>query len=517
MKEIPEFLKEILSKRNIKTEREIEKFLYPTLNDISDTSIIETIEIASWRILKSLEKKEKIFIYGDGDIDGIGGVFFILKFLENKNIKFDYYLTTRFDEYEIEENLVDYFLKEGYKLVILVDCGVSSYKFLKKCEENNIEVIIIDHHQTEIEKLPQSHIYIHPSLSSKNFDFSAAGLSFKLFQSLISNYSNFSLSDYVCVAGLSVLSENVDLTWDNRIFVKETIKNLKNSNIKGLNHLVLKYLKDKDKVEVDDIKIKINPKLNSPGRFGNPFLSLSLLLEKEEREIEKLLKEIELIDRKRYKITQKVFKDIEKRKDFEDRFIIFDDLPETLCGIISSRLVEKFSLPFLVMTRKGNIIKGSGRAPINFNLYDEMKKIKNKFLSFGGHKNAIGFKFDVKNKEEIEEFWKSIEIDNREEENFDLILDIEDIKPEIFKYLELLKPYGKGNEPPVFLSKNVLIKKIKKGSEDKFWAKKGNSIFECREIGRKKIQQGIRDIFYTPEIEEVDGYYRIFLYIKNFK
>ncbi|MEM4331305.1 MAG: hypothetical protein QXI89_00875 [Candidatus Anstonellales archaeon] len=91
------------------------------------------------------------------------------------------------------------------------------------------------------------------------------------------------------------------------------------------------------------------------------------------------------------------------------------------------------------------------------------KKIKNKFLSFGGHKTAIGFTFDIKNKEEIENYWRNLKIENLNKNQiyFDTILEIEDMKPEIFEYINLLKPYGKGNEPPVFLSKNVLIKRIK--------------------------------------------------------
>jgi len=514
MMEIPEFLKGYFYRRNIKTEEEVKKFLYPKIDDLIDPYTIENIEKATYQIIKSIEKKEKIFIYGDGDIDGIGGVFFILEFLKDKNVDFNYYLTHRLDDYEIEEKFTDYLLKEKYKIIILIDSGISSYKFLKKCEKKNIKAIVIDHHMADFDILPKSHIYIHPFLTSNNIDFSAAGLSFKLFQSLISNYPSMHLSDYICIAGLAVLSENVELKNDNRIFVKEMMKNLKNSKIKGLNFLVSKYLLDE--FEIEDIKIKINPKLNSPGRFGNPDLSLNLLTEKKDEEIEKLLKEIEILDRKRYKITQKIIKNIEKKDGFENRFIILDNLPESLCGIISSRLVEKTNLPFLVMSKKGSIIKGSGRSPENFNLYEVMKKIRDKFLSFGGHKNAIGFKFKIDKKEEIEEYWKSIKMSEEKElkGEYDAILEIDQIKPDLFKYFNLLKPYGKGNEPPVFLSTDVLIKKIIKGNEIKYWAKKGNSIFECK-VSDTKIQEGTRNILYTPIIEKINGYYRIILEIKG--
>ncbi|MCM8818201.1 MAG: DHH family phosphoesterase [Candidatus Omnitrophica bacterium] len=516
MIQIPQLLKDILYKRNIKIEEEIIKFLYPSLNDLTEPSVVKTIEIATREIIKAIENKDKIFIYGDGDIDGIGGVFLIIKFLKDKNVEFNYYLTHRLEDYEIEETFVNYLLKEKYKLLILIDCGISSYKFLKRCADENIKIIVIDHHQTDIEKLPESHIYIHPFFSSKDIDFSATGLSFKLFQNLTSNYSNFTFNSYISIAGLATLSENVDLTGDNRIFVKEMLKDLRNSTINGLNLIVSKYLRE-NKIESEDIKKIINPKLNSPGRFGKPEISLNLLLEENEKEIEKLLKEIEILDRKRYQVTKKTMKAIENKKSFESRFIILDDFPESLCGIIASRLVERYNLPFLIMSRKDNIVKGSGRSPEKFNLYENMKKIKNKFLSFGGHKNAIGFKFHIEKKDEIEEYWKDLRVFEVKEKYYDALLGIENIKPEIFEYLELLKPYGKGNPAPIFLSKNVIIKKIKKGEKNKFWAAKGDVIFECETDLLKELEEGEKTIFYTPEFEKKDGYYKIYLKIKNFK
>ncbi|MFN4227268.1 MAG: DHH family phosphoesterase [Candidatus Ratteibacteria bacterium] len=516
MIDIPDFLRQILYKRGIKKEKEIEKFLFPSLNDIIEPSKISNIEVASNEIQNSIKNKEKIFIYGDGDIDGIGGVFFILKFLSERNANFNYYLTHRLEDYEIEENFVDYLLKENYKIIILIDCGISSYKFLKKCAESGIKAIVIDHHQTEIENLPTSHIYIHPSFSSIKNDFSATTLSFKLFQNLISNYPSLSFKDFISIVGLSTLSESLNLIGENRIFVKEMLKDLKYSNIKGLNFLVSKHL-NKEFIEIEDVKRKINPKLNSPGRFGKPEITLNLFLEEEEREIEILLKEIEQLDKKRYQLTQKIIKKIEGQCGFEDRFLVLENLPESLCGIIASRLTEKFDLPFFVASKKGKILKGSARAPEDYDLYTKMKKIKDKFLSFGGHKTAIGFKFSTELEDEIKEYWKSIKIEkSKDDEYFDIVFNIEDIKPEIFEYLNLLKPYGKGNNPPVFLSKDVFLKKIKKGDQEKYWVKK-NVIFECEFLNSKKPEEGKKDIFYTPEIEEIDGYYKITLKIRNFR
>lgn len=516
MKNIPEFIIEILKKRNIK-EEEFENFLYPSINYLSPLEIIPNIEHATKKIIEFIEKKEKIFIYGDGDIDGIFGSFFWIKFMKEKKVNFEYYLTHRLEDYEIEENFADYLLKENFKLLILIDCGVSSYKFLKKCAYNKIQVILIDHHLFEPENIVEKHIYIHPLFcENRNIEFSATSLSFKLFQNLISKYSPYplTLNDCISLVGLATLGENVNLVGDNRIYVKEMMKNLSFLKIKGLNYLISNQLVDEKIEDTKEILKKINPKVNTPGRFGKPEISLNLLLEENEKEIEKIIKEIEILDRERYKITKKIMKKIE---NMEKRFIILEDFPISLCGIIASKLVEKFNLPFLVMSKKGNIIFGSGRAPYYFNLYENMKKIKNEFISFGGHRGAIGFKFNQEKIDKIMEFWDGIKIEKNDEIYFDTVLEIEKINPEIYKWIELLKPFGKGNLPPVFLSKNVLLKKIRKGGIDKFWAKKGNTVFECNILSKEQPDEGIKDIFYTPKIERKDGYYKITLKIKNFK
>ncbi|MCS7180912.1 MAG: DHH family phosphoesterase, partial [bacterium] len=359
--------------------------------------------------------------------------------------------------------------------------------------------------------------YSHPSFNSENIELSATGLSFNLFQNLISHYNFYYLNDYISIAGLATLSENLNLKEDNRIFVKEMLKDIKYSKIKGLNYLVSRYLK-KGSFEIEEIKVKINPKLNSPGRFGKPEISLNLLLEEEEKEIEKILKEIEQIDKERYKIVKKLIHNIEKKDGFEERFLVFENIPESLCGLIASRLTEKFSLPFFVLSKKGDILKGSARSPENYNLYESLKKIKGSFLSFGGHKNAIGVKFYKDKEEEIKSYWKDLKIEkNSEKDYYDAILEIENIKPELLNYLDLLKPYGKGNNPPIFLSRNVQIKEIKKGEENKYWVKKKDVIFECIFLTSKEIKKGTIDIFYTPEVKKIDGYYKIYLKIMNFK
>lgn len=511
MVKIPVIIEEILKKRNI---RDYKKFLFPSLDDLIEPEEICGIKKATEEILECLKKKKKIFIYGDGDIDGIGGVFLLIKFFKEKNIEFDYYLTHRLEDYEIEENLVEFLLKNNYSFLILVDCGISSIKFLRKCAEKNIKVIVIDHHKADIEILPKNHIYIHPEFCDKKIELSASGLSFKLFQNLI-YYFPASFVDYISIAGLSVLSENVSVLNDNRIFIREMIRDLKNSKVKGLNYMVSKYLNLK-KISDEEIRSKINPKFNSPGRFGKPEITLNLLLEEDEEEIEKLIKEIDEIDRKRYKILQKFTKDIENRKGFEERFIVFENIPESLCGIIASRCVEKYKLPFLVMRKKGEVYKGSGRASYDFDLYNFLKPIKKYFISFGGHENAVGFKFKEENFEEIMNYWKGLKICDIEERkiDYDAIFEIDNLKPEIFKYIELLKPFGKDNNPPIFLSTNVTIKEIKKGEEKKYWAKKGNAIFECEIIDNFNYDDIVnKTIFYTPTIEEKEGYFKISLQI----
>jgi len=154
-------INKILENRGIK---EKEAFFSSEISSPVDPFVVPGIKQACEIIKRIIEKKENVFVYGDGDVDGIFGTYFIIKMFEKTGTPFSYYLTHRLDTYEIEEEFISYLKKENISLFITVDCGISSVNFLKKMEDEKIKVIVIDHHIFDIFFLPKTHTYINPKL-----------------------------------------------------------------------------------------------------------------------------------------------------------------------------------------------------------------------------------------------------------------------------------------------------------------------------------------------------------------
>jgi len=209
----------LLLNRNIKTVRDIEKFLNSTISDLSEPFKIPFLDRACEVLAESIRRKEKIFIYGDGDVDGICSTYLLIKFLKRVGADYSYYLTHRLEDYEIKEEVIENLKKEGFSLLITVDCGITSIKAMEKAEKIGLNVIVIDHHKGNIRKLPSSHIYVNPSnFSLPDFlnNLSASGLTFKFLQGLarffpgVNEKELIELIDIVC---LGVVGDNSPLIW----------------------------------------------------------------------------------------------------------------------------------------------------------------------------------------------------------------------------------------------------------------------------------------------------------------
>jgi len=268
--------------------------------------------------------------------------------------------------------------------------------------------------------------------------------------------------------------------------------------------------------------MKLNPKLNSPGRFGKPDIVLELFLENDLAVIEKLAAEIDAIDRDRYRAVTRIMKKIESTCDTETGFILSSDNCRGFSGIIASRLSEKYNRPFMVCYEKDDFIRGSMRTPEGYYLHTVKCEMEKYMDEMGGHGQAAGFKCSAMHIEELKSVWNSTEWHTDKIKNYDCELDIDNLNPvlikEIFYYLE---PFGKGNPVPVFLCSDVFIKTIR-AEEDpskKFWVKKNGSFFEAVSINGINLTCGQEktDIFYTPYLRESGGLYRIFLKISGFK
>ncbi|MDD3726255.1 MAG: DHHA1 domain-containing protein, partial [Candidatus Ratteibacteria bacterium] len=305
------------------------------------------------------------------------------------------------------------------------------------------------------------------------------------------------------------------------ILVKEGLRKIPFTPLKGLAYLIEKQ-KIKEPVYIKDVAMKITPLINSPGRFGKPDVSLKLLMEKNERHIREIVEEIEQIDRERYKIVTKTINNI-KEDELESGFVISKKISSGMCGLIASRLTGKYSRPFLVGSISNDYVKGSIRAPENYDIHKYLKPLGRYMISLGGHKEAMGFKCPVKNATKIKDLWYQIKWENtKKQDYYDCPLDIKELNPStIEEAFEYLQPFGKGNPEPVFLCKDVHLEKVSirnSSNSGGIWLKKDDAIYETVLNGFiDNIPHNIKkaDVLYTPYLRKHNNLYRIILKVRK--
>lgn len=526
---IPPLIKKILNNRGFRSEESMHSFLFSGVSSLCDPFAIPDMKKACGVLADAIAGGEKVFLYGDGDVDGICAAFLLASFMNEKGVKNSFYLTHRLEEnYEIEEALIRDIEKSGYSLLITVDCGISSLKALKRAEEAGIKCIVLDHHIGKPSSLPGFHIYINPYV--KEWDesvrfLSGAGIAYKFIagmEQLLPDFKEKKISDMLEIPCLATLADFVPMTGENRIFVKEGLRKLAFTSIKGLRQL-MDFYNLKPPFYAKDAIMKLNPKLNSPGRFGKPEIVLELFLEKDEAAIEKLIAEVDGIDRERYKAVNKIIKKIAVSDETDNGFVVSQDSYKGFSGIIASRLSGQYNRPFIVCYENNNVIKGSIRAPDGYCLHGISSEMGQYMDEMGGHRNAMGFRCSSEHLEKLKVIWVNTKWQRDTEERYDCELDVDELNPvlinEIFQYLE---PFGKGNPVPVFLCRDVELRSVRAESlsAERCWVKRESSFYEAFIInGKKDIPSGgaKADIYYTPYLREAGGLYRIFLKISDFK
>jgi single-stranded-DNA-specific exonuclease len=270
--------------------------------------------------------------------------------------------------------------------------------------------------------------------------------------------------------------------------------------------------------------MKINPKLNSPGRLGKPEVALNLLMEDDHDRIRALKDEMDRMDRKRYQNVAKEMQNLSTCREESEGFVISESISPGICGIVASRLSERNNRPYLVGCKTENFVRGSIRAPKGYNLYEKLKPIDKYMHSLGGHAGAMGFKCREEHLGKIKRFWEEIAWEPEFAGNhYDCVLDVEELTPGLIKEIrEYLEPFGKGNPEPVFMCRDVVVKGILRSSRKEkrsFWVKKKNSIYESfLSEGAKTSPENDEkiNILYTPHLRENKGLYRIFLAIQDY-
>lgn len=527
VRNLPPIILSVLHQRGIKTRKQIQEFLDPSVSSLSEPFSISDMEKGCKILEQAIYSKKNIFLYADGDVDGIAGAAMFVNLFRKMKIPFDIKLTHRLEDYEIEPDFINRIRNLGYELLITIDTGTTSNELIEYCEQLGFPLIIIDHHKGEMLKNLKHVVIINPSLGREDSDFdvlTASGLSFKVIQALKSFSPFFPdeiFASSIELATIGTLSDYGFLTGENRVIVKIGLNGLENTSIPGIETFREFFYVPGKNSDVESITHYLNPKLNTPGRFGRPELTLKVLTANKEEEIQNVFEEIEFFEKEKQKILRRFSCSIEKLKNPEcPLFLLFENIPASFSGTFAARTSEKFQLPALVAIKNGDFLQGSARSYDRADLYELFNNFKDYFISFGGHKNAVGFKMKVDFLNELKHAWKQLRLCSISSKQSvkPLEADFEALTIPVFENIQQLKPFGPGNPPVLFISNPVECLKITgcKGKKTIAWVKQGNKMFEVHFSKGFKMPGGPISITYVPHLRKSEGLYIPWLDVKNY-
>lgn len=479
---VNQLLATILANRNILKEEDIRLFLNPTRNDFYNPFLITDMDIAVNRIIKAIENKENITIYGDYDVDGITSITVLKSFLNDIGVETNTYIPNRLIEgYGLNKEAIDKISKKGSNLMITVDCGISAIEEIEYANSLGIETIITDHHEAGNE-IPKAIAVIDNKRKDSKYPFrelAGVGVVFKLIQAIgitlkLKEESYLKYLDIVCIG---TISDIVPLVDENRVIAKLGLLLVAQTKNIGLRSII--NSSGYNKIDSNTISFGVAPRINACGRMGKAEEALELFLSKDKNEVNELTNKLNEHNRKRQETEKTIFENaVEKIKEEhldENKAIIVggENWHHGVIGIVSSKITEMYFKPSILLSfEEDGIGKGSGRSIPGFDLHEALVKCSDTIEKFGGHSMAVGITVKKDNLEKFKKEFEQIATQSKIDEiipiiNIDAKVDLSDIDKEMVESLKQLEPFGEANKMPVFAFKNLKIDSIRALSEGK--------------------------------------------------
>ena len=479
---VNQLLATILANRNILKEEDIRLFLNPTRNDFYNPFLITDMDIAVNRIIKAIENKENITIYGDYDVDGITSITVLKSFLNDIGVETNTYIPNRLIEgYGLNKEAINKISKKGCNLMITVDCGISAIEEIEYANSLGIETIITDHHEAGNE-IPKAIAVIDNKRKDSKYPFrelAGVGVVFKLIQAIgitlkLKEESYLKYLDIVCIG---TISDIVPLVDENRVIAKLGLLLVAQTKNIGLRSII--NSSGYNKIDSNTISFGVAPRINACGRMGKAEEALELFLSKDKNEVNELTNKLNEHNRKRQETEKTIFENaVEKIKEEhldENKAIIVggENWHHGVIGIVSSKITEMYFKPSILFSfEEDGIGKGSGRSIPGFDLHEALMKCSDTIEKFGGHSMAVGITVKKDNLEKFKKEFEQIATQSKIDEiipliNIDAKVDLSDIDKEMVESLKQLEPFGEANKMPVFAFKNLKIDSIRALSEGK--------------------------------------------------
>ena len=524
---------QVFINRGFSSNDEIKAFLSPLLSKLPDPFLLSDAKRAAERIADAVDKKEKICIYGDYDIDGSTAVAVLAGFFKELGASFFYYQPERFGEgYGLSADAVEKIIKKGASLVISVDCGTSSIDAAVLCRKKGVDLIITDHHKLG-EVSPDAYAFVNPHKPGEPGVFSnlaGVGVAYYLAIALRKvlrerNYFNAvkkepDLKNYLDLVAFGTVADVVPILGVNRVLVKKGLEFINSNPRKGIKALA-EISGLKGVISSDSISYILAPRLNAAGRMGSASRSVELLLSNDEQESHDLAMVLHEENQKRVSFQNKSWQQVqtiaESFDSFDSRYSLTfasEGWHQGVIGIIASKAVEKWYKPTAVYSISDNgIAKGSARSIHGIDIFSVFSEFREVFEDFGGHDMAAGMSIKTDRIPKFMELFENGVSKYVKSKKIHPTIDVDvevrpsDINLKTIKEIMEMEPFGSDNPYPVFLCRdlNITNKMILKDKHLKLKLENnidaiGFNMSEMEAYSDEKI-----DIVFKPSINEWNG------------
>ena len=470
----------VLWSRGYRSAELAEHFLRPRLEDMHDPFLLRDMDRAVARLRQAIDRKEKILLYGDYDVDGTTSIVILKKALDLAGATSDFFVPHRMrDGYGMRPEVIDRAASEGVALVISVDTGIRANAVVEHARGLGIDVIVTDHHLPDTE-LPPALAVINPNRRDCTYpekNLCGAGVTFKLVQAMLQGLEwpaervrklSESLLKMIAVA---TIADVVPLLGENRIIVKRGLEGFHTVRNPGLRALLrVAGFNEGERPTAGQIAFRVAPRINAAGRMANAADVVEMFLTSDEQHAIRLATELHDLNKERQDTEAEIVKLIHEICDREpvtdsDFALVFSGAGwhRGVIGIVASRIVERYHRPVFVLSEdeETGLAQGSGRSIPAFHLLEALERMPELFTKFGGHRQAAGVTGPI---DRVAEFRQRLNAHAAS------VLTLEDLCPTVqvdamLNFTELtetaidqvfsLAPFGCGNVSPVFAVRNA--------------------------------------------------------------
>ena len=461
--------------RHFADEAEAERHLRPQLAHVSDPFAVGGLRLAAERLVRATQQGERIAILGDYDVDGVSSTAMLVHFLRRLGAQPESFVPRRLEEgYGLSMAALERVLAEASPhLFIALDCGTNSKAEVEYLQKAGVEVLVVDHHVAKADcvKCLLVNPRVNDAVDAPWQTLCTAGLVFKLIHGVLKvlrlagdeRGTSISVKDYLDLAALGTIADLVPLRSENRILASHGLKALSDSQRPGVRALISVSGIDPSTVLTSvDVSYRLGPRINASGRLADASLPLKLLLSESAADCEEGAQQLDAINRERQEIDKKVTEEATAQATAMGQvpaYVVFGDWHPGVVGIAAGKLARHLAQPVIVLGREGEVAKGSGRSIPGINLVEALASCADLLLTHGGHPMAVGISLKVSELEAFRvKFAEAVAAQRAKQtgaiEGRDLEivhwLKVSDVTERLLDDLELLQPFGEGNQEPLF-------------------------------------------------------------------